>query len=290
MRAMLVLAVLAQVAHADDAGALVARGDALGRNAEYSRAIELFKQADALRPSAANACRIGLAYTRRELWSQAEIFFARCKARATAADPLPDWFATATEQLAQKLAEVDAAAIDVRIAPTLALARVGISSFPPDETFEPQLIHLAPGTYTITASAPDREPARVTFAVVPRTAQIVTLVLAARPPPPTAAARAGTYLLYGAAAAAVAGVAFHALASHERDELAAAEADDDPVAWERHSGPFERDRAVAIGGYSVAVAAVIASLVLRHHHGREVPSVSATTASGGAAVWLRWER
>ncbi len=291
--AAIALLLVSSVAHADDPDALIARGEELGKQGEYTRAIELFKQADAQRPSAANACRIGLAYTRRELWSQAELFLARCRARTTAADPMPDWFESARAQLAQKLAEVDAAPIDVRVAPALAGARMRISGFPPDEAFEPQAIHLAPGTYTITATAPGRRPGQVAVTVAAKTPQIVTLALAEPPPPPppppTTAQRASTYVLYGAAGAALVGVAFHVLASHERDELTAAQAADNPVSWDHHAATFERDRAVAIAGYSAAVVALITGLVLRHHR-RESPSVEATVTQGGAAVSLRWDR
>src|SRR5690348_7144786 len=106
---------VASPARADDAESLTAQGEEQARNGEFTRAIELFKKADALAPSAKHACLIGLAYTRRELWSQAEIFLDRCKDRATAADPLPDWFAQATAQLAQKLAGVDVATVELRV-------------------------------------------------------------------------------------------------------------------------------------------------------------------------------
>ena len=163
----------ATTAHAQPAtpdAELVARGEELARSGEFSRAIVAFKQADKLHASAANACRIGLAYTRRELWSQAELFFARCKDRATAADPPPPWLAAAETALTAKLAEIDAAPIDVRVDAPGAL--ISISSFPPDEQFAPRAIHLSPGNYMIVARAPDREPAKVAVAVEARTAQI----------------------------------------------------------------------------------------------------------------------
>ena len=98
LRALALVMLFASVAYAEDADTLTAQGEQLAHDGEYSRAIETFKKADALAPSAKHACLIGLAYIRRELWSQAEIFLDRCKQRATAADPLPDWFAEATTQ------------------------------------------------------------------------------------------------------------------------------------------------------------------------------------------------
>ena len=126
---------------------LVAQGDELARSGEFSKAIAAFKHAEAIAPSAATECRIGLVYTRRELWSEAEIFFARCKQHATAADPTPEWFADAEAQLAQKLTDTDAAPIEVHVEPAQPIAKIAVSSFPPDEDFEPRTIHLAPGTY-----------------------------------------------------------------------------------------------------------------------------------------------
>jgi hypothetical protein len=293
--------VIAWIATATAAGAqpaatpeavLVAQGEQLARTGEFSRAIVAFKQAEQLRPSAANACRIGLAYTRRELWSQAELFFARCKARATAADPTPPWLDAAETALTSKLAEIDAAPIDVRVDAPGAL--ISISSFPPDEKFAPRAIHLSPGNYTIVASAPDREPATVAIAVEARTAQIVTLVLPhpppPPPPPPTRDQKIGRVLLFTAAGAAVVGVAAHALAAYERSQLDDARTANDPVAWDRRAGNFERDRAIAIGGYTVAVAAAITGAILHSHGPETAPMLTGAGDAHGASVGLEWRR
>jgi len=285
----------ATTAHAQPAtpdAELVARGEELARSGEFSRAIVAFKQADKLHASAANACRIGLAYTRRELWSQAELFFARCKDRATAADPPPPWLAAAETALTAKLAEIDAAPIDVRVDAPGAL--ISISSFPPDEQFAPRAIHLSPGNYMIVARAPDREPAKVAVAVEARTAQIVTLVLPhpppPPPPPPTRDQKIGRVLLWTAAGAAVVGVAAHGLAAYEHSQLDDARTANDPVAWDHHAGDFETARAIAIGGYTIAVAAAITGAILHSHGPENSPVLTGTADAHGASVGLEWRR
>ncbi|MDB4952525.1 MAG: hypothetical protein JWO36_94 [Myxococcales bacterium] len=288
----LVLCVLCGVASADD-DPLIEEGQGLAKQGEFSHAIQLFKQADAKHSTAAHACLIGLVYTRRELWSQAEIFFDRCHKRATAADPVPDWLNDAETTLVQKLADVDAAAITIHVEPELAATRVTVLSFADDEQFEPRTIHLAPGTYVVTATAPGREPAHVTLLVVPKVTQIVTLVLPPPPPPPPPPPSArtvwGTRMLYGAAVAAGVGVLCHALASKESGELQLAHDAHDPVAWDQHARSFETLRAFAIGGYAVAVGAAVTGFLLRHHHER-APIVGGTVGAGTAMVTVGWQR
>jgi hypothetical protein len=293
-RATVVVALACGVARAGgDPAALIEQGEQLAKHGEFTHAIDVFKQADVIQPSAANACRIGLAYTRRELWSQAEIFFERCRKRATAADPTPDWLPDAETQLVQKLTDVGAASIAIHVEPALAAARVTVSSFPPDEQFEPRTIHLQPGDYTIIASAPGREPVHASLTVVPKTAQIVTLVLPPPPPPPppppTRAERLGTWMLYGAAGIAVAGAGFHLLAAHERGQLDDARTTNDPVEWDRHAGSFEAARALTIGCYGAAVVVGVIGLVLRRHH-PEAPFVTGVVGDHTAMIGLEWRR
>src|SRR5262245_29224311 len=118
------------VARADAIDDLVAKGEELAKQREYSQAIAAFKEADLSRPTAANACRIGLAYTRRELWSQAEVFFARCRERATSTDPPPDWAGEAELALVQKIDSARVPAIEIAVTPLE--ARVRILAFPQD--------------------------------------------------------------------------------------------------------------------------------------------------------------
>ncbi|MBV8758377.1 MAG: hypothetical protein JO257_13915 [Deltaproteobacteria bacterium] len=302
MRAFLVLIALASVAHADsDADALTAQGEQLARDGEYSRAIDAFKQADAKEHSAKHACLIGLAYTRRELWSQAEIWLDRCKARSNASDPLPDWFAAAQAQLADKLKGVDTAALAIDVSPPDTPALISVSSFPPDETFSPRTIHLVPGTYVITGSVPGQPVATETVTVKLGADNHVTLtfkqpekVQPPPPPPPVVVSphprsSLPKYLLIGAGAAGTVGIVFHVLASGERSDLQHANDINDPNAWQAHSGPFERDRAIAISCYSAAVIAAGVGLWLRHGD-EDAPAPTAAIVPGGAVVGFEVRR
>src|ERR1051326_7885574 len=115
-------------ASAGNAADLVTQGQALAKAGEYSRAIALFKQADALEPRAEHACLIALTYTRRELWSQAEIFLATCHARAREHDQAPEWIGELDRALATKLVKVEVAPVAISVEPGSAAAMISISS------------------------------------------------------------------------------------------------------------------------------------------------------------------
>src|SRR5258706_9918057 len=133
LRLALVIAVLPALAHADVVDDLDAKGEELGKLGNWTLAIDAFKQADAQRPNTKHACLIGLAYVRRELWPQAELFFARCRGRASSSDPLPDWLADAQQQLDQKLTAANTVAVSFAIIPAIAAPQISVSSFAPDE-------------------------------------------------------------------------------------------------------------------------------------------------------------
>jgi hypothetical protein len=138
--------------HAESAADLEARGEAAAKAGDFAGAIDHFKAADKLEVHASHACLIALAYMRRNLWAQAELWRAQCHARASAGDPLPDWIAEADAQFDASLAAANVA--EVTIAVTPGDARIAIMGFAPDETFVPRAVHLPPGTYELTASAP----------------------------------------------------------------------------------------------------------------------------------------
>jgi hypothetical protein len=116
-----------------DPVALRAQGEELARSGRYSEAIDRFKQADRIKPNAANACLIALAYTRRELWPQAEVWLDTCRGRATPADPQPDWAPTEAKQIRERLAVANVAPVEVVVTPPN--AEVTVSSFALDESF-----------------------------------------------------------------------------------------------------------------------------------------------------------
>jgi hypothetical protein len=300
LRGLSLLLVFASVASADPADDLTAQGEQFARDGEYTRAIEAFKKADALAPSAKHACMIGLAYTRRELWSQAEIFLARCKTRATEADPLPDWFAAATTQLADKLKGVDTAALDIRVEPPDAAVQITVSSFAPDETFAPRTIHLVPGTYVITATAPDRASVSATATVKLGADNVVTLKLPPRPqppppppPPPRPVAHARSplprYLWIGAGAAAVVGVGFHVFAFHERSVMSDAADKNDLAGYQGAQGTFEFARGTTIGLYAAAAVAAGIGLFLRSEDDR-APVLTGAITHDGAMIGFEVRR
>ena len=130
------------------------RGEDLARDGRYTEAIDAFKAAERVEPRASHMCLIALAYVRRELWPQAEIFLAQCRKRATAADPLPDWFPQVEATLAERLGTADVAPVDVAVEPRDAAAEITISAFAPDEKFEPRTVHVPFGRYVIIAHAP----------------------------------------------------------------------------------------------------------------------------------------
>jgi hypothetical protein len=117
-----IVVALASLARADDLATVEQRGRDAAKNGKFSEAIDAFKEADRLAPRASHACLIALAYTRRELWPQAEIFFTLCHQRATEWDPLPDWLPLAEKTLADHLASANVAEVEIRIEPAAAKA------------------------------------------------------------------------------------------------------------------------------------------------------------------------
>ncbi|MCX5742235.1 MAG: hypothetical protein NT062_07045 [Proteobacteria bacterium] len=288
---------------ADEADDLVAQGNELARNRDFAQAIEKFKAADRARPRVQNICMIGLANLRRQHLAQAEVYLERCRSRVAADDPAPEWLADAEAQLAAQLAATDVAAVDIQVVP--ASARVKLSSFSSDESFEPRILHLTSGPHTITASAPGFATATKEIVVVARTDQAVELVLApeasvvpppvvgptATPldvaPPPIEHGGWSTRLLVAGAGAVVGAVVLHALAFHTREALANPASAD---AYHAHEGTFELERAGAISMYALAGAAIGLGLYLRLTPRDRGTRIGATFAGGAGLVTIGWTR
>ena len=156
---------------------LVAQGEALAKAGNFSAAIEKWKTADKFTPRAKHACLIGLAYTRREYWPQAEVFFARCRQTASASDSLPTWLDAAEKQLAEKLAIAPVAAVKLSVDPPSAAAQCIVSSFAPDEAFGPRVVHLGFGFHSVTVTAPGYISTTVTVDVQNKADQFITVSL-----------------------------------------------------------------------------------------------------------------
>jgi len=294
MRVALVGVVLAlsSTARADDIDDLVTAGEALAKTAEYTRAIEMFKVADAKRPRAKHACLIGLAYTRRELWPQAELFLSLCRARATPDDPLPEWIDAAEASLTTKLAAIHAAPITIVVTPQSAGAKVTISTFTSDESFPPRMIHLGQGRYSIEASAAGYVAASRELVIESEAPQ--TIAIALQTPAELAAAeaqrhpdkpRAPLFVIGAGGAVALAGLAYQLLAfKPARDRLAAAP---NTFAYDDALSEFRDRRDITLAIYSVAAATIATGVVLRV---TSEPRISATIAPNGAAVAIGWSR
>src|SRR5258708_1585793 len=113
----LILVLAAREARGDEVSDLEKRGEELAKRSEYTQAITAFKEADRRTPRAAHACMIGLAYMRRELWPQAELFFALCEKRAVPGDQPPSWIDEAEHTLASKLSAARIPAVTVVVTP-----------------------------------------------------------------------------------------------------------------------------------------------------------------------------
>jgi hypothetical protein len=281
---------------------LVAKGEDLAKRNEYSQAIAAFKQADAKRPRAAHACMIGLAYMRREAWPQAELFLALCEKRAVPGDQPPDWVDAAHQTLATKLREAQIPAITIEVTPPGVHARLTVSSFTPDEVFEPQTIHLAPGKHVIEVTAPgylraSREvtieagvPQTLSFALEPDPAQVKKPDVPPPPKPRSPHKSPVPWVVMGAGAVLVGAGAFYDLgvAQESRDKLAHAQKLD---AYNALLSEFHTDRNVTIGliGGGVLLAGVGLALKLTVFDS-EGPQVSASINDHGGSLVIGWQQ
>jgi hypothetical protein len=128
---------------------------------------------------------------------------------------------SAEQQLAEKLAAANVAAVAVDVAP-VANARVTVSSFALDESFTaPRTLHLAPGRHTFEVHADGYELATRTITIPDRQAQTVHVELVAiavapaKPVPvaPEAAPKSSApYVVMGAGAVLGAGALIYGLA------------------------------------------------------------------------------
>jgi hypothetical protein len=299
-------------ARAETAKQLVVKGEKLAKDGRLTEAIDSFKQADRIERRASHACLIALAYIRRELWPQAEIFLALCHERATRADPLPDWVTLADKQLVERLAKANVAAVHLRVAPPelAAKAQLVVSSFAPDELFSPRTIHLAPGKHLITATAGDRSVQQA-IEIEGKSPREIVLDFDAREPEPApmpappvferpapqpvrvaAPSRLVPWTLIALGGAIVAGGgAYHVLAFNKtRDRLVdATDSTPDPDQYDAYSNKFDTQRMVTIAMYGVGAAVLVTGIVLRFTKYRESP-VHVGLVDGGAVVALEWQR
>jgi hypothetical protein len=298
------LLAVASEAAADQRDDLQAKGEQLAKEGRFGEAIEQWKAADRLEPRASHACLIALAYTRRELWPQAELFLSLCHSRATAADPLPDWVPQADQQLKDRLQSANVTEVSISVTPPAAKASVTVSSFAPDEVFEPRTIHLPPGTHVIFAKAQGFEPKQVTLEIKDKTPQRVVIDLAVpsttgtKPPPmepvPRKPSRVGLYLMAGGGVFAVIGAASHLSMAGARKDLVKNDPDHDnnQMLYDDQYPAFSRARATAITCYVVGAGLLVTGYLLRRNAKQEASmQVSAVPLpEGGGFVSLEWSR
>jgi hypothetical protein len=301
-------------ARADTAAARVKTGEDLAKRGRLTEAIESFKAADKLEKRAKHACLIALAYIRRELWPQAEIFLTVCHERATKSDPVPDWVALAEKQLAERLATAKVASVNIRVQPTelATTASIVVSSFEPDEAFAPRTIHLPRGKHLITATIEGKDPVSQTLEVTDEAPREVVLDFAPRmapaepvpirkddvaarpgPPPPKGRSKLVPYgLVIGGGAVLAAGVVFHATAyKSTRDDLDAASSAGNVMAYDELSSKFDSRRTITIALYAIGAVTLASGLVLdRTVYKDRRPQMSLVPISGGAMAVVGWSR
>jgi hypothetical protein len=278
---------------ASSADELQEQGEKAARDGDYAGAIDKFKAADRLRPSAVHACLIALAYTRRNLWPQAEVFRSLCHERATATDALPPWVATADKQIDAALAVADVAPVTIVSNPRNAGARLTVSSFAQDESFPPRLIHLPPGRHEIFATAPGYAETRVLVVVTDRSPQTVAIQLhawgdvAAVQAPPAARPSPIPWIVIGAGAVVglVGGLLEATWYSDAYNKVQGDVPTSPAVATDLATWRTRRD--VVVGSYFLGGAAVIAGVALKYTVFREQP-VYVAPAPGGATVGMTW--
>ncbi len=293
----------AGLAAADSRTDLQAKGEQLAKDGRYGEAIDQFKAADRIEPRASHACLIALAYTRKEQWPQAELFLSLCHKRATPTDPLPDWVPEAERQLKERLASAKVTEVTIEVKPAEANPRVTVSSFAPDEVFEPQTIHLPLGTHVVFAKADGYADKQYTLVIKDKAPQHVVIDLAAPPPtertqmvqpgvperPAQKPSRLGMYVMIGGGVVGVVGVLSHLDMAKKRKTL-----DDQttPEDFEEKYPAFDDARTRTIVFYSVSAAALVTGYLL-HRRAKSESTVQVGAAplpEGGAYVSLEWAR
>ncbi|MDB4952545.1 MAG: hypothetical protein JWO36_114 [Myxococcales bacterium] len=284
------------LARADGAADRQAQGEQLARDGRYTEAIDAFKAAERLEPRASHSCLIALAYIRRELWPQAEVFLSDCRKRANATDPLPDWVPLAEQQIAERLQNANVAAIDIKVEPEIPGTKITVSSFAPDEVFEPRTIHLAFGHHVLIADpgGPGFERSRLELEITGKTPQHVVIKLnkpgetiATNPviePPP--AYTTDKTLIKAGLIVGTAGLVAYGVMS---------------IGWYNIRNGFspgttsetlyDGGRIAAVSLWAIGAGLLGTGLYLHHKHGKEAPVIAAMLLrEGGGVVTVGWQR
>jgi hypothetical protein len=305
-------------AGADDRAALQAKGEQLAKDGKYTDAIEAFKAADRIEKRAAHACLISLAYTRRELWPQAELFLSFCHQRAKPGDPLPDWVSLADQQIRDRL--IAAGLVEVSIEAKPPNAQVTVSSFAPDEVFDPRTIHLPIGTHVVFAKAPGYLDGQVIVQITDKTTKHVVIELApnagsAKPGEPLVGkgqvfvpdtnlerpespdgggSKKGMPLMLAGGAAIALGLVAHGWMGFEHGKLE--EANKPPITtasedlYAAHSGRYDIARIATVALYATGVACIGIGFYQRSKSEKSTTVAATPLPEGGALVSVGWQR
>ena len=279
-----------------------ARGEQLAKDGRFSEAIDAFKAAEKLEPRARHACLIALAYMRRELWPQAEIFLEQCELRATPADPVPEWVPVAKAQLAERLQALTVAAVELVVEPAGTKVKLAVSSFAPDELFDPRTIHLPLGRHVIIATAAGYKDAQKTVEVTGPVPQRVTISMVpidatkdtpGAPRGPAPAASKVPWIVMGAGGAvALAGAITHVtMLRTARNEMIAADKADNLDRYQTWEARFETRRTATIALYGVGAALAVTGLILDRTvfaHRESSVQVALVPQAGGGVITLGW--
>lgn len=290
-------------AFADGASDRVAKGEDLAKQGKWTEAIENFKAADKLEKRAKHACLIALAYIRRELWPQAEVFLTVCHERSGASEPMPDWVPLAEQQLKERLTKAKVASVQIRVKPDglASQAAIAVSSFEPDELFAPRAIHLPRGKHLITATVEGREPAQQTIEIVDDSPREVVIDFEVKQQPiPVAPARpvgpkaSKVPLIVTALGGAImlGGAGYHLFAfKPARDDLSKAETG---PAYDDLVDDFSSARTTTIALYGVGAAVIATGIVLKYtvykDQPERAPRVGAGITRGGGVFVMEWSR
>jgi hypothetical protein len=311
--AVLALTGVPQRAVAEDRASLQAKGEQLAKDGHYADAIEAFKAADRIEPRAIHACLISLAYSRRELWAQAELFLAICHHRSASGDVEPDWVPLADQQIRDRL--TSAGMVEVSIEAKPANAKVTVSSFAPDEVFEPQTIHLPIGTHVVFAKAPGYVDGQLTVNITDKTPKHVVIELAPdpgsakpgeplvgtgtvfvpeKPVPEQPSSKPGMTLMIAGGAAIVLGVGAHVWWGYEHGKLV--EANEPPITtasedlYAAHSTRFDVARIATFALYLGGAACVGMGFYQRSQAEKSATVAAVPLPEGGAMVSVGWRR
>jgi len=282
---------------AEDADRLQSRGEQLAKDGQFGEAIDVFKAADAQEPTAERACLIGLAYGRRNLYGQAELFFDLCHQRVTDGDKLPSWVAGVEAQLIERLYAANLAPVTITVKHAKK-PRIVVTAFASDEDFAPRTIYLPPGRHVFTVTSRGREP--VEKAIVVKDSEPIDLVIDLRAgkgdAPETSAdptsSTLGRNVIIAGAGLFIGGAIVHGTwYRSERYELEAAQFPPDLVRYDAHADSYRQARYVTVGLYAAGAITAIIGVVLHSNSSREdATTVSVAPTTGGGILSVAWSR